>query len=331
MKKGICMRWVSFFIILLFNFCVNAKSYNYITYHSIIAGAESALVKEDFKSSLIQYKKAFEAYPFKFACDIYHAMQVAVISASETDCRNLLDICLAYGISLKCLKNAPLIYKYLKTLSESELQQKEVFCCKRYKSKIDINLQDEWKERFNCEQTAKNSNDKSVSYLECLKDNYIALKKYISANRQYPGEKIIGICLPETSSAHWADDCNLENEFVTPTLLHTGISFADLKKDLDMCLENGSLNPRDYMYMLQFEKVTGKEQVGFKKYYSNHQQNIDFSCYSLCFNMGWGRDCEDNSFANECRKKIGVCAVETDARKKEIKKKYGFVFLNIIS
>ncbi len=326
------MRYILFFIILLLlGFCVNAKEYNYIAYHSMIAEAENALVKEDFKGSLMIYKKAFEVYPFKFACDIYHAMQIAVLVKSEADCSSLLDSSLAYGIPLKCLRNAPLVHQYLKTLSEDELQNKEVFYRKRYKSKIDIHLQDEWKERFNCEQTAKNLNDRDMSYLEWLKDNYTALKKYITANKQYPGEKIIGICLPETSSAHWADDCNLENEFVTPTLLHTGISFADLKKALDMCLENGSLNPRDYMYMLQFEKITGKGQAGFKKYYSHHQQDIDFSCYSLCYNMGWGSDCEDNRFANECRKKIGVCTVETDARKKEIKKKYGFVFLNIIS
>jgi hypothetical protein len=102
-----------------------------------------------------------------------------------------------------------------------------------------------------------------------------------------------------------------------------------LKEKLDVCLKNGSLNPRDYMYFLQFEKSTGKEQSGFFRYYQFNQKGIDFSCYNLCFNMGWGKDCIDNNYANKCRRNIGVCSFETDKKKADINQKYNFEFLNI--
>jgi hypothetical protein len=173
------------FLLILFLFTVvlsNAKSKNYIEYHTIISTAEEALVNEDFNLSLKLYNNAFREFQFKFSQDVFHALQVAIILKDSVQSHQLLDSCFISGIEMKCLEDAIIIKKFLNSISKNEIENEYEKFRKIYFTKIDTSLQNQWNKRFHSEQFSKYNKDSSKSFLVCLKDNYSALKQYIEIN-----------------------------------------------------------------------------------------------------------------------------------------------------
>ncbi len=332
------------------------KGENYLEYHRQIAQAEEAIVNEDFVNAGALYEKVFSSYSFYFARDAYHALQAAVLEKNKKRKYKMLIRTIQAGVKEECLLAAPLIKKYIKELKTNKFKTLYKSHKSRYLAKQNKKLHDEWRQRYHCEQFAKRGKHPSgKSYMECLIENYERLKTELIKTNVYPGERTIGLCdgfydtlndqarrridsinrerskNPLNTATYYYSkntpkECELTNNFVTPTLLHTGISFSELKTYLYKALKNGTLHPRDYMYIYYFESKMGRGQSGYKEYYKKFAPASRDSVYRAFF-CQFNR-CKDVTKANKWRTKIGVCSVQVDRRKKQITEKYGYDFVN---
>ena len=341
--------FISAFITLI---SFSARGENYIRYHRLIAQAEEAIVEENFSKAGELYEKVFSKYSFYFAQDAYHALQAAILEKNEKRKHEMLIRTIRAGVKRECLVVAPLIKIYIEELKITTFNALYKSHRSSYLSKQNKKLHDEWRTRFHCEQFAKYGKHESKSLLECLIENYDRLKSELIRTNIFPGEKVIGLCdgfydtlndrarriidsthrelskNPSNTRTYYYSknipkECQLTNSFIIPTLLHTGISFFELKSYLYKALKNGTLHPRDYMYIYFFESRMGIGQSGYKEYYKKFAPTNRDSVYKVIFCL---HGCADIVSANKWRAKIGVCSFQTDKEKKQITEKYGFDF-----
>lgn len=292
---------------------------NYFEYHESINQAEEYFSNEQFDEAIVVYDKVFQKYDYVYVKDYLIAAQIAILINSEETAFRYLEEAMKSGYTSESMEKFPLFHELINTEEWNILKSKEDKFRKEYLSKIDFDLLVEFSERYRNEQDTKSAKDQS-EYKTNVISNFNRIK-FLMDSFYFPSEKRIGldnsrIAPNKRNKTSGLSDYSAGNSKVIPTLLHYDNPITEIGIDKFIeSIELGDLHPRQFAQIFTFEK----------NYMSriNDDKNInkpDLPDYT--FNFPFGVNSDNVEKVNLDRKKIGICSVEIDRKKRSVAKKY---------
>lgn len=271
---------------------------DYSKYFDRIVEIETAISYEKFDEAVEMYANLFTAYN-ALASDAYNACQIAAMTKS-THCKTFLSLCAKTGIEKNTL---------MRTRIRSLYAADSVSCASilskgyaEYWARIDTNLRNEFKKRFETEQNAKGQpNYKTICY-----DNFNRILALAEQGR-FPDERVIGIT------------AEIENSYVFATLKHYPYAYLRLKEYLWESVRNGGTKPMAVLYLYSFN------QTRTSVLYTNDIPR-DTANFTACYNIAFGKRSDNLDAVNEQRKQRGVLPVQTETRLEDVCRKYRIDF-----
>lgn len=260
---------------------------DYSAYYDQIVIIEQANAREDFDEALRLYMLAFVKFDRVFARDAYNACQIAALK-NHKDFNTFFMYCAKSGIEKTKLTGNKLIAQHY--VSDSvKLNYLFLKGYKIYSERIDTALRSEFRTRYELEQSHKDSAD----YKKICKDNFTRIKSLARQDR-FPGENIIG------------PDPNLENGYITSTLLDYPYAYVQLQPFLTQAVKAGKIQPLSALYLYGFNQTrTGKLY--------DATQPTDTTNFKAVYNLPFGLASENTTDVNNHRKNAKIFSTDTEA------------------
>jgi hypothetical protein len=262
----ISIRTLCLFIALIcFSSTSRAQSAkDYTEYHQTMLLVEQWIAEEDFDQAIIGYKALIREYGRLLARDAFNACQIAaLLKHPYTDS-------MYYYSALAGVPEA--LAKHNIHIAKARMQEIDHFDAlykagnTQYLSRIDVNLRKEFIERYNREQQMKSDPD----YKDVVTANFNRIQQ-LAAQGKYPGEQTIGV------------DNNLENTYVTATLLHYPYSYKWLEREIEAGIRRGEIQPLGALYVYGFNQTRSSvlydQKVPHEDAYFNLTYNLPFGKY----------------------------------------------------
>ncbi|PBQ30347.1 hypothetical protein CNR22_00740 [Sphingobacteriaceae bacterium] len=260
---------------------------DYSAYYDQIVIIEQANAREDFDEALRLYMLAFVKFDRVFARDAYNACQIAALK-NHKDFNTFFMYCAKSGIEKSKLTRNKLIARQYVTDS-IKLNYLFVKGYKIYSERIDTTLRSEFKRRYELEQAHKDSAD----YKKICKDNFTRIKTLARQDR-FPGENLIG------------PDPNLENGYVTSTLLDYPYAYVQLQPFLTQAVKAGKIQPLSALYLYGFNQTrTGKLY--------DASVPADTANFKAIYNLPFGLSSENSAEVNSQRKAARIFSTDVEA------------------
>jgi hypothetical protein len=304
--------------LFLIPFVVFGQS-DYMKYHQYIKKADSLFGNEQFDSALNIYDSVFKEFKTAFVRDYLIAAQIATLTNSPERITLYLEKALKWGYPCNCVEILPVFKDYIKLEKWKNLKSKEALFQKYYASNISIKLNKEFSIRYRDEQDSKNQKD---IYNEVVMSNYNRIK-FLMDSLGFPSEHIIGlddgrIAPNKRNKISGLETCNPNNQKVIATLLHYDNPITDIGiKKFIFAIESGLLHPRDFAYILTFEKNYISRISN-----SKHVNKVNLLDYN--FNFPFEKRREDKQKINTDRAKFGIISLEIEQKIKRVQEKYKF-------
>ncbi|ETN94479.1 hypothetical protein [Zhouia amylolytica] len=243
------------------------KPIDYIAYMRTINKAESYILKEQYDSALVMYKRAFKNIDKPLAGHSFTAMQTSAYLDKEKDFKNLTNQTFKCGLEIEDITSDSLLSDYIRThklndfLHSSYKKNNPV-----YKNRINISLKDsiiklaqwdsKWK-RYYTDSLSKVHPEKEELYKyqydtivsEIVEDYLIPIiEKY-----GYPGERMIG---------HGRTGITGRSSYRSITVRNLLMHYYGIPKTQKQCRYNslflnevykGNMSPRDYATIIDFQ------------------------------------------------------------------------------
>jgi hypothetical protein len=261
----ISSRILFLLITLLVTSAAKAQSAkDYTGYHQTMLLVEQWIAEEDFDQAIIGYKALIKDYGRLLARDAFNACQIAaLLKHPYTDS-------LYYHCALAGVPEA--LAKHNIHIAKARMQAIDHFDAlyiagnTQYLSRIDAKLRKEFIDRYNKEQQMKSDPD----YKDIVTANFNRIQQ-LAAQGKYPGEQTIGV------------DNNLENTYVTATLLHYPYSYKLLEREIEAGIRRGEIQPLGALYVYGFNQtrtsVLYNQNVPHEDAYFNLTYNLPFGKY----------------------------------------------------
>lgn len=260
---------------------------DYSAYYDQIVVIEQANAREDFDEALRLYMLAFVKFDRVFARDAYNACQIAALK-NHKDFNTFFMYCAKSGIEKSKLTSNKFIAQHY-VADSVKLNYLFVKGYKIYSERIDTALRSEFKRRSELEQLHKDSAD----YKKICKDNFTRIKT-LSRQDRFPGENLIG------------PDLNLENGYITSTLLDYPYAYVQLQPFLTQAVKAGKIQPLSALYLYGFNQTrTGKLY--------DTSLPTDTANFKAIYNLPFGLASENTTDVNNQRKTAKIFSTETEA------------------
>jgi hypothetical protein len=321
------------FILLLLIFLLlrseNGNGQPYDEYHHLISTAEEYyFLQNEVDSSLYYYQKCFDSYDFIFARDAINAFQIAFKEAKPIE--YFLKIAMESGVTPLIISSIPALSEFTKdSLPNLDLMLDYDLYRSRYLSRINIKCLNGIYELGIIDQISKYKKGKHQT--ESLFN--------LASAFGLPGEKNCGveelginkelgsgaadfICLRDSMSKKSGRDLgyyNLNNPLIMHLplviMLHNHCTYKYYEQALHDAYLKGFIHPREIGCI-----------------YDNAFRDKESKCLMVPNRGIFGLNSFNNSTninankANRLRAKWEICSIETDRKKKELKK-LGFKFI----
>lgn len=307
MKQILIILWGC---LLITGFSTESKEKNYVQYHRYFAEIEEFIANEKFVEAESKLDILFGNYEVKFAKDYLIAGQVCLINKHKNKGLEFIKSALKMGVKLDCLKSIRLFNDKITETEWNQLENAVSQLRKEYLKSIDLELYQEFHNRYQEEQGSK----LSERYNSIVYSNFDRIKNLIES-RGFPGEAIIGIDNQDLAKS--LSDCECGNSKTVVTLLHYDYPISEIGEEkLISEIENGNLHPREFATIYNFE--LNKVSVLYKKSTKEYESLPKYD-----FNFPFGERITDIEKVNIDRNKFGICKYEVDMKNVEIGRKYG--------
>ena len=261
---------IIFFVTIQYSF-----GQNYLEYYTQVNQAKLLAADLNYSSSALRYKKAFEEYDFEFARDCINAMEVSSLAG--------LDSLTFYFVECALKRGAPFSY-FLKSVALSDFRLTEYWNSltadstifrREYESNIHQELRDEINQMFKEDQQIRERYYKWSNFLlrPIIGNKWKKLNHYqvmrlmeITKNQGFPGEKFIGIDLPEyhykISDGQFSAGMPIVifvHHYSQPNVSYDSLLFTEVLK--------GNLNNEHFATICDFEAEFGKNKFPSYGYY----------------------------------------------------------------
>lgn len=258
------LRLSLFFLSILTFHSAHAQArMDYTGYHETMLMIEQWIANEEFDQAIVGYQTLIKTYGRLLARDAFNACQVAAtLGHPKTD--SLYYYCALAGVPEAVLKhNTKTAQARVADIDHFDALYKAGHA--KYLARIDVNLRNEFIDRFNKEQQAKGQ----PGYKDVVTDNFNRIRQ-LALQGKFPGEQTIGV------------DNNLENSYVTSTLLHYPYSYKLLEKEIDAGIRRGEIQPLSALYLYGFN------QTRTSVLYDRTIPNED-AYFNLSYNLPFGK------------------------------------------
>jgi hypothetical protein len=285
---------------LMFSMRINSQTTlhredDYTEYYQLVAQAENEMFKENFKRSLDLYELCFSKYDFVFAADALSACQIAAYLKKTPDFDSLLIRSFRQGVTLQMVHANPMIKVMMAGKDSSKYLGYFPAANRKYLSKLNLPLRNEWAIRYIKEQESKGK----PAFGQIRDQNFARIVELLK-QRLFPGEKLIGIpfrIAGSKSLANRNNDIQIDRNFAIPTLLHTYFPFTKIGSLLQAEILKGNISVWDFV------DVYGAEQARIGTKYADRE--FDTIKLPKRYNNGlFGVECKDIVRVNRDRKEL---------------------------
>jgi hypothetical protein len=292
-------------LVLCFLSCHCAAQADYLQYYEGIAAAEEAAVNSHYKEALALYKQTFTQYPYNNPVDCYVAAQLASYTGDTSECNQLLQRGISFGLPVQTIRGNPHLASILtKVLNQAKIDS----CWSAYQGRID--------KQARARAIALIQRDQSFvgNYSIYQKKGYRILKPefqpvwdsllreiiVITKTSGFPAQKVIGTMNGDDGlfaiSPH--------SVFVYYIIIHYGNAWPQIAQSLSAELHKGNITPQMY---------------GALADYSSGENGDEHPRY-LSLRPCSSKPCQiflrgHKEQINENRKEIGLCTYEVMEKK----------------
>jgi len=179
---------------------------NYLGYYTQINQARLLAANSSFKQSALLYQRVFQEYDFEFARDCINAFEVSSFMAHDTLTSFFIRCALKRGVPISYFSKSQKLEVFRTTSLWSSIVRDSTTLRKEYHSHINFKIRAEINEMFQADQAVRKqfyhwSNLLLRPFIgrKWEKLNHEQVKRIIEITQEhgFPGEKLIGIDMPE--------------------------------------------------------------------------------------------------------------------------------------
>lgn len=269
---------------------------DYTSYHETMIPVEQWIANEEFDQAIVGYQTLIKIYGRLLARDAFNACQIAAaLGHPKTD--SLYYYCALAGVPEAVLKHNP----KTATARMDDIDHYDALYKSgnaKYLARIDVNLRNEFIDRFNREQQAKGQ----PSYKDIVTDNFNRIRQ-LALQGKFPGEQTIGV------------DNNLEVSYVMATLLHYPYSYKLLEREIETGIRHGEIQPLSALYLYGFN------QTRTSVLYDRTVPNED-DYFNLSYNLPFGKFDSNTEAVDANRAKKWVPSLKVHSDIERVAKQY---------
>jgi hypothetical protein len=245
---------------------------------------EQWVADAEFDQALVGYEALIADYGRLLARDAFNACQIAALrNHPKTD--SFYFYCALAGVPEALLKQNVNTGK-VRMRNSAHYDALYRMGNTAYTARIDTALRREFISRFNQEQQSKGKPE----YKDIVTQNFNRIRD-LAVQGKFPGEQTIGV------------DNNLENGYVTPTLLHYPYSYKLLERYIEAGIRRGEIQPLGALY------VYGFNQTRTSVLYDQNIPHED-AYFSLTYNLPFGKYDSNTETVNANRAKKMVASLK---------------------
>lgn len=248
---------------------------DYFEYYQQVNKAKLLAAENQNDEAARLYKTTFEKFPFRFARDCVNAVEISSVTPNDSATAYFMAAALKQGIPLAYFAQSPKLANFRATENWKELSDKAASFRQTYEASINPEIRDEINSMFAADQAIRKrfyhwSNYWQRPFLGAkwkrLNTQQVERMMQITEEYGFPGEKLIGIDLPEHHEKIEAHQFSAGMPIIL-FIHHYSQPNASFDSTLVEEVKKGNLNNEHFATICDYEAHFGKNRYPNFGYY----------------------------------------------------------------